>query len=94
MIALTNALQSTILLALNIFVWILIASAVLSWLIAFNVLNTRNPVVGTIADTLYRLTEPVLRPIRRRLPDMGGIDISPIIVILIVFFLQNLIAGL
>jgi YggT family protein len=94
MIALTNALQSTILLALNIFVWILIASAVLSWLIAFNVLNTRNPVVGTIADALYRLTEPVLRPIRRRLPDMGGIDISPIIVILIVFFLQNLIAGL
>jgi YggT family protein len=92
--ALFTALQSTILLALNIFVWILIVSAVLSWLIAFNVVNTRNQVVGTISEALYRMTEPVLRPIRRRLPDMGGIDISPIIVILIVFFLQNFIARL
>ncbi|MFZ0988901.1 MAG: YggT family protein, partial [Xanthobacteraceae bacterium] len=67
------------------------AMAILSWLIAFNVVNTRNPVVRMIAELLYRLTEPALRPIRSLLPNMGGIDISPIILFLIILFIQSVI---
>ncbi len=80
-----------VLLALQIYVWILIASAVLSWLIAFNVINTRNQFVATVWDMLYRMTEPVLRPIRERLPNLGGLDISPIILLLIIYFIQSVI---
>ena len=76
---------------LTIYVYIVIAMAILSWLIAFNVVNTRNPVVHMIAELLYRLTEPVLRPIRTLLPNMGGIDISPIILFLIILFIQSVI---
>ena len=76
---------------ITLYVWLLIASAVLSWLIAFNVVNLRNPIVMQIADFLDRVTEPVLRPIRRILPNLGGIDISPIILILLLYFLRNLI---
>ncbi|MGC1236686.1 MAG: YggT family protein, partial [Xanthobacteraceae bacterium] len=72
---------------LTIYVYIVIAMAILSWLIAFNVVNTRNPVVRMIAELLYRLTEPALRPIRSLLPNMGGIDISPIILFLIILFI-------
>ena len=64
---------------LGLYVWILIASAILSWLVAFNVVNTRNRVVYVIGDVLYRLTEPVLRPLRRVIPNLGGLDISPVI---------------
>jgi YggT family protein len=77
-----------------LFIWIIIISAVLSWLIAFNVVNTNNRFVLTVADTLYRLTEPVLGPVRRLLPSMGGIDISPIIVILLLAFISNLLGEL
>jgi len=87
-----RAVLDVILLALNIYVWILIASAVLSWLVAFNVINTRNQFVSTVWDMLYRVTEPVLRPIRERLPNLGGIDISPIILLLIIYFIQSVIA--
>ncbi|PZU86035.1 MAG: hypothetical protein DI527_20430 [Chelatococcus sp.] len=87
-----RAVLDVVLLALQLYVWILIASAVLSWLIAFNVVNTRNQFVATIWDTLYRVTEPALRPIRNRLPNLGGIDISPIILLLIIFFIQSVIA--
>ena len=76
---------------LTLYVYVLIAAAVLSWLIAFNVVNTRSPVVSAIGEFLYRITEPVLRPIRNRLPNLGGIDISPIVVILIIFFIQSVI---
>jgi YggT family protein len=76
---------------LTIYVWILIASAVMSWLIAFNVINPYNQVVRTIGEFLYRITEPVLRPIRNILPNLGGIDISPVIVILIIFFIQSVV---
>jgi YggT family protein len=76
---------------LTIYVYIVIAMAILSWLIAFNVVNTRNPVVHMIAELLYRLTEPALRPIRNLLPNMGGIDISPIILFLIILFIQSVI---
>ena len=80
-----------ILLVLQIYIWILIAAAVLSWLIAFNVVNTRNQVVHMVADFLYRVTEPLLRPIRNMLPNLGGIDVSPVILILIILLLENVI---
>ncbi|MBD3846061.1 YggT family protein [Bosea sp. OAE752] len=86
-----RAVLDVVLLALQIYVWILIASAVLSWLIAFNVINTRNQFVATVWDMLYRMTEPALRPIRQRLPNLGGIDISPIILLLIIYFIQSVI---
>ena len=76
---------------ITLYVYILIASAILSWLVAFNVVNTRNPIVDRIGDFLYRVTEPALRPIRNILPNLGGIDISPIILILLLFFLRNLL---
>jgi YggT family protein len=80
---------NTLMFALNIFIWILIANAIFSWLYAFNVVNPRNQFVGTVGNFLFRVTEPVLAPIRRRLPELGGIDISPIIVLLIIFFLRQ-----
>lgn len=83
------ALIQTLVFALDIYWWILIGSAIFSWLYAFNVVNARNQFVGMIADFLFRVTEPVLRPIRRLLPNLGGIDISPIIVLLIIFFLRQ-----
>ena len=86
-----RALLDVILLVLQIYVWLLIAAAVLSWLVAFNVVNTRNQVVATIGEFLYRITEPALRPIRSVLPNLGGIDISPIILILLIFFIENVI---
>ena len=86
-----QALLDVILLVLQIYIWLLIASAVLSWLVAFNVVNTRNQVVATLGEFLFRITEPALRPIRAILPNLGGIDVSPVILILIIFFLQNVI---
>src|SRR5580693_626142 len=79
-----RAILDVILAILDIYWFIIIATAVLSWLVAFNVINVRNDLVRTVWDTLNRLTEPVLRPIRERLPNMGGVDISPIIVLLII----------
>jgi YggT family protein len=87
-----RALFLVIDLALELYIWIIIASAVLSWLVAFNVVNTRNQVVAVIGDFLYRLTEPALRPIRNVLPGFGGIDISPVILILIIIFIRYVIA--
>ena len=78
---------------LNLYIFILIAQAILSWLIVFNVVNTRNPLVATIGEFLYRITEPVLRPIRQMLPNFGGIDISPLVVILIIYFIQIVVIG-
>ena len=86
-----RALLDIILLVLQIYIWLLIAAAVLSWLIAFNVVNTHNQVVATIGEFLYRITEPLLRPIRSLLPNLGGIDVSPVILILIILFLENVI---
>lgn len=83
------ALFQTIDLALNLYTWILIASAIFSWLYAFNVINSSNQFVDAIGRFLYNVTEPVLRPLRRILPNLGGIDISPIIVLLIIFFLRS-----
>jgi YggT family protein len=86
-----RALLEVILIALEIYVWLLIASAVLSWLIAFNVVNTRNQFVAMLADFLFRITEPALAPIRRMMPNLGGIDISPVILILIIIFIEKVI---
>ncbi len=87
MYSLLNLISTVI----QIYIYILIASAVLSWLIAFNVVNTRNQFVAMVADALYRLTEPALAPIRRVLPNFGGIDISPIVLILLLFFIRSLL---
>ena len=86
-----RAVLDIVLLILQIYIWLLIAAAVLSWLVAFNVVNTRNQVVAMLGDFLYRVTEPVLRPIRNLLPSLGGIDVSPVILILIILFLENVI---
>ena len=74
--------------AIGIYWWIIIAAAVFSWLHAFNVVNSRNAFVAAVGDFLYRMTEPAMRPIRRLLPDLGGIDISPIIVLLALVFIE------
>jgi YggT family protein len=76
---------------LDIYSWIIIASAILSWLVAFGVINMRNQFIRVVVDFLYRITEPVLRPIRRVLPNLGGIDISPVIALLLIIFVQHLI---
>ena len=86
-----RALIDVILLALHLYIYLLIAAAVLSWLIAFNVVNTRNQAVAMIGDFLFRITEPALRPIRNMLPNLGGIDISPVILILLIILIENII---
>ena len=87
-----RAILEVILIVLDLYVWLLIASAILSWLIAFNVVNTRNQFVAAVAEFLYRITEPVLAPIRSFMPSLGGLDISPIILILLILLVQKLIA--
>jgi len=87
-----KALFIVIDLALMLYIYLLIAAAVLSWLIAFNVVNTRNQFVHMVADFLYRITEPALRPIRNMMPNLGGIDISPVILIFIIIFFRYVIA--
>ena len=74
----------------SIYIWILIINALLSWLIAFNVLNTSNRLVYSLLDISYKMTDPLLRPIRNFLPNLGGIDISPVILILLLMFIRNL----
>jgi YggT family protein len=73
------------------YIWVLIASAILSWLIAFDVINRRNPFVTKVGLFIYRLTEPLLRPIRRVLPLIAGVDLSPLVLILLLMFLRNLL---
>ncbi len=76
---------------INIYIWVLIAMVIVSWLIAFNIINLQNKFVYTVSDVLNRLTEPVLAPIRRYMPNLGGIDISPVVLILGLLFAQNLL---
>jgi YggT family protein len=78
---------------LDIYSAIIIASAIMSWLVAFGVVNVRNQVIRVVVDLLYRVTEPVLRPIRRFLPNLGGIDISPVVALLLIIVIQHLIAN-
>ena len=76
---------------ITIYLWIIIINAILSWLVAFNVLNTQNRFVFSVLDVTYKLTDPALNKLRRFIPMFGSIDISPIILILILMFLRNLI---
>jgi YggT family protein len=76
---------------ITLYTWIIIASVVLSWLMAFNVVNAYNPFVRTLWNALNAVTEPLLRPIRRMMPDLGGIDLSPIILLLGCYFVQSVV---
>lgn len=82
---------STLNFILSIVWFIIIVSAIFSWLYAFNVINTRNQFVNQIGSALYAMTEPVYRPIRRFMPNLGGVDLSPLVVLVILFFLQQVI---
>jgi YggT family protein len=86
-----RALLDVILIALQLYMWLVIGAAILSWLIAFNVVNTRNQLVGTVSEFLFRITEPALRPIRQFMPNLGGIDISPVILFLIIILIERII---
>ncbi|HEX2083241.1 MAG TPA: YggT family protein [Xanthomonadaceae bacterium] len=87
MFALFNLIATVI----TIYIYVLVASAILSWLVAFNVVNTSNRFIYLVGDFLYRVTEPALRPIRRFVPLLGGVDISPVVLILLLVFLRDFI---
>jgi len=87
-----RAILDVVLLILTLYTYIIIASAIFSWLFAFNVINSGNQFVGMIGNFLYQATEPLLRPIRRMMPNLGTIDISPIVLLLGIFLLQRIIA--
>jgi len=74
---------------IDLYIWVIVAGVILSWLTAFNVVNTQNKAVYMIGDFVYRITEPALRPIRRIMPDMGNIDLAPVVLILTLMFAQN-----
>jgi len=76
---------------ITIYLWIIIINAILSWLVAFNILNTQNRFVFSVLDTTHKLTDPALNKIRRFIPMFGSIDISPVVLILILMFLRNII---
>ena len=76
---------------IELYKFVLIIAVIMSWLVAFNVINTHNRFVYTVNDFLYRVTEPALRPIRRFVPNLGGVDISPIVLILLLWFVQRMI---
>lgn len=76
---------------IGLYIWIIIAAAVMSWLIAFGVVNTNNKFVYSVTDFLYRITEPAIAPIRRFMPNLGGIDISPLVLILLLIFLRDVV---
>jgi YggT family protein len=86
-----RALLDIILLVLQLYWWIVLVMIIMSWLISFNVINTRNQFVAAVWRILNQLTDPVLRPIRRYMPNFGGLDISPIILFLIIFFIERII---
>ena len=86
-----RAILDVILFLLNIATWIIIVQAVMSWLVAFRVLSIQNPTVRSIWGGLERITEPVYAPIRRIIPPLGGLDLTPMAVLLLIFFLQRLI---
>jgi YggT family protein len=79
---------------IDIYVYVVVVMIVMSWLFQFDILSRRQPIVAQIADILYRLTDPVLRPIRRRLPNLGGIDLSPLVLIIGLQLLKQVISRL
>lgn len=86
------AVFSTIDMVLSLYTWIIIASAIFSWLYAFNVINSNNRFVGMVGEFLFKATEPALRPIRRIMPDLGGLDISPIVLLIAIYFVRVFLA--
>lgn len=86
-------LFTTVIVILDIYWWIIIASVIMSWLIAFNVVNPRQQFVYILRDFLYKATEPALKPIRRYMPDLGGIDLSPMVLLLAIFFLKQVLVN-
>ena len=90
MIVLGPLIEVTIV-AIDLYMWVVIISVILSWLVAFNIINTSNRFVYSVVDFLYRITEPAMRPIRRFLPNLGGVDIAPVILILGLYFLQRVL---
>ncbi len=88
------ALFNIIDMVLGIAVWVIIGQAILSWLVAFNVVNTSSPFVRSLLEGLDRITAPLYRPIRRILPDFGGIDFSPLVLILLIQVVRMLLGGL
>lgn len=92
--ALVAATLELIYMILDFYIWVLIIGAVMSWLAAFNIINTHNRFVQVAGDFLYRITEPLLRPIRRVVPVMGGLDLSPMVLIFIILFLQSFLRHL
>ena len=87
-------LISIILIAIHLYIWVIIVAAIMSWLIAFGVVNTYNRVVYVLNDFLYRITEPALRPLRRFIPNLAGIDITPVVLILILYFAEMVLANI
>ena len=88
------ALLGIFTMVIQLVIWIIIAQVIISWLVAFNVINTSNQFVRSLLTGLDRLTEPMLRPIRRVLPDLGGIDLSPMVLILGLILIQRLVPAL
>ena len=87
------ALLDIIIMLLWVMSWVIIGQAILSWLVAFNVINTHNDFVRTLLGALDRMTEPLYRPIRRVLPDFGGLDFAPLVVLILIWVLQRLLTG-
>jgi YggT family protein len=87
-----RAILDVLFVILQLYTWVIIAAAILSWLVAFNVVNRYNEVVRSVWTLVTALTEPLLRPIRNMIPNFGGIDISPVILLLAIFFLERIIS--
>jgi YggT family protein len=86
-----RAVLDIILILLQLYWWVLLIMIIMSWLISFNVINTRNQFVEAVWRVLNQLTEPVLRPLRRVLPNLSGLDLSPLVAFLLIFFIQSII---
>jgi YggT family protein len=86
-----RAILDVVLIVIQLYTWVVIASVIFSWLVGFNIVNMRNQVVATIGEALYRMTEPVLGPIRRAMPAFGTLDLSPIVLLLLLFLLERVI---
>ena len=83
-----NSLVILISQVIELFIWLLIIQAILSWLVAFGIVNTQSNFVNMVGNFLYKITEPLLKPIRRLLPEFGGVDISPVILLLLIWFIE------
>lgn len=90
-VELVAAIRDILLILLNVLWWIIIIQAIISWLVAFNVINTYNDFVRTVLEMLDRITQPLYRPVRRFMPDLGALDLSPMVVLLAVIILQDVI---